>query len=276
LSAQSASAAPAVSWIASYPKSGNTWTRVMLASYLLDRQVASQEELERVSYDLQRLLVHGRLVPLEGPWPPVVKTHFLPRAEILRQYRDVTRKVVYLVRNPRDVIPSSARHLAIKPEMTPEFAQRFIEGRGVPIWKEVNWGTWPESIREWTTPELVARHFPNVEVRIWRYEDMREDTAGCLGQILDFLGLLDAADPDRVTRAVQNSSLERMRAAEAADRTRGMSALRELPRNSFVGEGRRDQSLAETLGQEVEDAYRRLLKEDEEFAALTRRFGYES
>jgi Sulfotransferase domain len=262
-----------ISWIASYPKSGNTWMRVMIASYLSDSALGSRDELDNYVPSIGELMDRGKMLPVNTPGPQIVKTHFLPAADVLRPYEDVTNKVVYIVRNPRDVIHSATRTLSISPEFAGDFAKDFIEHRGVSIWVD-GWGTWPDHVRDWTIPDRLRRHFPRAEVITVRYEDMRSDPAASLLRTLEFLDVAGPVDRQCVDKAVQNSSLERMRMIEDADRRRGLWRFRKPPTGRVVGQGLRNQSL-EGFGADVAAAYEQLMREDAAFLGCLQRFGYE-
>lgn len=265
---------PGITWLASYPKSGNTWTRVLLANYLRDEELTSLDDLNLAVPDLTaNLLNRGRLLPLGEDRPLAVKTHFMPDVEVMQQYREHTGKVIYLVRSPRDVMLSSARHLNIAEGHKADFVKYFIANRGVPQWEESGWGTWPRHVDAWTLPDPLHENFPHADVLVVRYEDLRADPFAELGRMAEFLNLAGGTDPERIRRAVENSTLEKMRAGEMAERTRGVSAFRNPPKNDFIGDGQRRSSLA-AIGDEVEEAYLRLLKEDEEFFRCAERFGY--
>ncbi|MFI6623072.1 sulfotransferase domain-containing protein [Streptomyces sp. NPDC050528] len=264
----------ALAWIASYPKSGNTWARILLASYLRDRQVElrmaqlGRGRLDDAVPDLVNVLRTGTMLPVAQPRPLAVKTHFLPGRNIHDPYRDATTKVIYLVRNPRDVIPSAERMLNVSPDRRTAYAKHFIDNRGVVPWQRMGFGLWTENVLEWTTPERLHQYFPNTELLVLRYEDIKRDTAGSLYKMIDFLGFDSELDSDRVQRAVDNSALDKMRDAERRD-----DSLRHRDRNPFFGQGLSDQSLA-GYGEDIEDAYRRLLREDEEFGSLAGQYGY--
>lgn len=264
---------PAITWIASYPKSGNTWTRALLAQYVLDQRIESLDELEQAAPDLTNLTNAGRLPSTEGDGPLFLKTHFLPDVPLLGEFAQRTSHAIYLVRDPRDVIRSAARHLTIDEAKYAEFAELFLTFQGVPDWELAGWGTWPESVRAWTTPERVTAVFPEAKLLVVRYEDLSAETVATLGRIVAFLGLDDGTDTERLTRAVDNSSIARLREAEEASAGSGLRAMREPPRNAFIGSGHRGQSLAE-LGENVEAAYKNLLALDDDFALYVRQFGY--
>ncbi len=261
-----------LAWLASYPKSGNTWARLLLASYLRDTQVrlrmAELGRFDDAVPDLVSAWRGGRTLLNDRSWPLAVKTHFLPGMSIHRPYREATTKVVYLLRNPRDVIPSAERMLQISPEHRAAYARHFIDNRGFGPWQRLGYGSWTESVLEWTSLERLQRHFPNADVLVLRYEDMKRDTAGALYKMIDFLGFEDEIDPDRVHRAVRNSALDKMREAERSD-----DSVRDLRLRPFFGQGLSDQSLA-GYGADVEEAYRRVWHEDVEFATVAGQYGY--
>jgi len=262
----------ALAWLASYPKSGNTWTRILLASYLRDRQVelrmAQLGRLDDAVPDLVNVLRTGRMLPVDQAQPLTVKTHFLPGLSIHRPYRDATTKVIYLVRDPRDVIPSAERMLHVSPDKRSAYAKHFIDNRGLVPWQRMGYGLWTESVREWTSPERLRQYFPNAELLVVRYEDLKQDTVGSLHKIVDFLGFDSEIDADRLARAVQNSTLDRMRDAERRD-----DSLSHRELKPFFGQGLSGQSLS-GYGEDIEEAYQRLLREDEEFRGLAGQYGY--
>jgi hypothetical protein len=261
-----------LAWLASYPKSGNTWVRLMLLGYLDDEPLDMSRKHDwhgdwsrsSVVADLGEMLNEG------VPWSPrqpgltTLKTHFLPGAEVHRPYRETTGKVLYIVRNPRDVLHSAERHLGVSPQHRAAFARHFIAHRGFEGWRRLGWGSWVESVAAWTSPE---RYFPNAEVCVVRYEDMKGDAAGSLSTIVRFLGLDDQVDDGRIERAVRTSKLDRLR--EHEQRT----SSPHQKQNLFFGQGLSGQSLRD-YGEDVEGSYLRLLDEDPAFADLVKRWGY--
>ena len=238
----------------------------MLACYLTNAPVKSRETLEELVPDIRPLLDSGRILPPDNSRPQIVKTHFLPDVEVMQPYRPHTRKILYLVRNPRDVIISSTRLLEISDAQKGAFAKSFIANRGVPLFQQRAWGKWPQHVLAWTSPANVQKYFPHAKVLIVRYEDLRSDPVGRLQDILGFLDLGAPVDPARVQTAVESSSLKKMRAVQEIEGNRGLGAF-------HIGDGLRGQSLT-VLGQDVEEAYQRLLQEDTDFLRCAQQFGY--
>ncbi|XVV09954.1 sulfotransferase domain-containing protein [Actinoplanes sp. CA-131856] len=261
-----------LAWLASYPKSGNTWVRLMLLSYLEDKPLDTGRPVQwrgrwsknPVVADIADAASKGGMWSPEQPGPVTVKTHFLPGAEVHRPYRDITSKVLYIVRNPRDVLHSAERHLDVSPRHRSAFARHFVAHHGFDGWRRTGWGSWVESVAEWASPE---RHFPGADVRVFRYEDIKADPVASLSAMVGFLGLDDPVDDERVDRAVRNSKLDKMRQQEQRTTTP------EQKKGSFFGQGLSGQSLAD-YGADVEESYLRLLDEDSAFADVAKRWGY--
>lgn len=266
-----------VAWIASYPKSGNTWLRFMLTSYLLNVPVRSVRNVNAVIPIVDGIAGHRSVLAADRQDPLLVKTHQVPGAKAMEPYQPCASKAVYLVRNPRDILLSHIRHAGAQPDGAEarDLATEFIAHQGMPLWREkFEIGSWPENVRDWTTPATVRRYFPGIDVLTVRYEDMRADPEGTLHQILCFLDFGPPVIPQDVHRAVQHNSLENMRALE--DKERSESPGRPFSpfgsRGQFVGQGLHNQSLS-GLGADVEAEFGRLAQ-DPDFAACAQQFGY--
>jgi hypothetical protein len=171
-----------ISWIVSYPKSGNTWLRSMLTAYIDGAPVETLRRLQELIPDIHPMLAQGDVPPWDDGGSHLVKTHFLPDVRILHLYRELSRKAVYVVRNPRDVLLSSLRAMHISHDDTAECRrvakdfiahESFFADRG-----RIGIGSWTENLRMWTSIDILRDSIPNVDVLTVRYEDMRSDPAG--------------------------------------------------------------------------------------------------
>lgn len=257
-------------WLASYPKSGNTWLRFLLYSYLYGAPGASAD-VERRIPDLH----HTGPDKLPAPDPGVLgglqfcKTHLLfgPRHPHVGR----TAGFVYIARHPRDVMISDLNYV----RMTAPDAEKvsdalyvgeFIRHMGSPAWQRLGVGTWPEHVGSWLAG---AARFPHVLVR---YEDLKADPGGHLARVLR----LGGEDPDgpRVAAAVEASSFERMRDLEARERAAGTVgpvfsiSARSLARDRrFMRKGATRETL-EGMGEDVGRAF------DERFREVLGFLGY--
>ena len=182
-------------FLVSFPKSGNTWTRFLLANLMFPDQPATFANIHRLipdptgtsKKDFDNL-----------PRPRIIKSHdcFDPRFP----------KVIYIVRDPRDVVVSQYHyHRRIKKiaDDSPieTFVGRFMAGDTCPH------GSWGQNVITWLATRQDASRF-----LLLRYEDMVADTPRELAKIVAFLG--KTASPAQIAQAVERSSAGRMRKLE--------------------------------------------------------------
>jgi len=204
-------------WLASYPKSGNTWLRFLLYSYLYGAPAASAD-VERRIPDLHATGPQHLPAPDPGVLKGVqfCKTHTLlgPRHPHVAR----TAGFVYIARHPRDVMVSDLNYVRMTAPDADDVSDAFYVGEfirhmGSPAWARLGVGTWPEHVASWLAG---AARFPHVLVR---YEDLKADPGVHLMRVLR-LGGADP-DPSRVAAAVAASSFEKMRDLEARERDAG-------------------------------------------------------
>lgn len=195
--------------LVSYPKCGRTWLRFLLGNalvqtYGIEAPVDDVLELE----------------PLAGqngaPWIRVTHEghpdHLLPREMSRRTFRYLGKPVLFLVRDPRDVVVSlyfqhSRRELRFEGTLS-EFVTGARSGLKTLV---AYYNAWVIR-RTWTGRFMLMK-----------YEDLKRDTLGELRRAADFFEI-PTTDPI-LDEAVQASTFERMRAIEAGQ-TVGSSRLR--------------------------------------------------
>jgi hypothetical protein len=198
-----------VVWIASYPKSGNTWVRFMACNLLFGRQ-ESAASLNTLAPDVHEL---GGALDSSGP-SGLLKTHFAftPRLP----FADRTAAAIYVVRDPADVLASnffyskrSERLAEASQSEFNEYVNLFLRHRGDPRWTLLGMGSWEDNVRSWLNTPV---DFPVLRLR---YEDMVDDPMSACKAIAR---LLRPESPRAdLKQAVENSSFERMRDIERAD-----------------------------------------------------------
>ena len=223
-------------WLASYPKSGNTWFRALLANYFseLDEPVdinamqtgpiasarqVFDEHLGVAASDLTFTEVTHlrpevyRYVSDKLPAKQFTKVHdaFLRSSSGKPVFpAEATHAAVYLIRNPLDVCISYANHnncsidRAIELMNEPEH-QLAPRSGGLPGQLPQRMGTWSNHVTSW----VDQKEFP---VRVVRYEDLKVDPVNTFAAALEFLGL--EIDLGRVELAVEFSSFDRLKRQE--------------------------------------------------------------
>jgi hypothetical protein len=221
-------------WLASYPKSGNTWLRAFLHNYIAepekpydinrlidlsaseadakffrphDVRPASQYSIEAV----QRIrpLVHRELTKLH-PDLVFVKTHnaSLSVHGVPLCTPEVTEGAIYIVRDPRDVAISYSQYTGRSLDQIITFmaksqaANRSTDGQVFELL-----GSWSMHVDSWTRNR-------NPKLLVLRYEDMLENPLGSFGAVIDFLG--EKPEPGRLDRAVEFSAFKSLAGQEAA------------------------------------------------------------
>lgn len=218
-------------WLASYPKSGNTWTRVFLANYFMPPGQAPdinslfrfttadvrQDFFDRVNGGpfVARDFGHWletrprvlRAIAASKPGHHFVKTHCQVRRiaghDLITP--DVTAAAIYVMRNPFDLVLSYARHLGEEVDQTiGRMANRkAINGGDTGIFEVI--GRWDDHIATWVGAPGLQRH-------VMRYEDMVADTEGAFRGLFAFLRA--PVQNGQLRRAIRAASFESLQKQE--------------------------------------------------------------
>jgi Sulfotransferase domain len=181
--------------LASYPKSGNTWSRFLIANLLYPEQHPNWGNIDRL---IPAPEVMTKREFERAPRPRIIRTH--------DAYDPRYQRVINIVRDPRDVALSQYHHhrkrkLIADDHPFESFLPRFLAG-------ETNHhGSWKQNVGSW----LAARNGDSGYLLL-RYEDMLLDTQHELSRICSFLGM--EASPERLSAAVAQSSPQEMRRLE--------------------------------------------------------------
>lgn len=222
-------------WLASYPKSGNTWFRIFLSNLLADRAepvdinaldthvFASRATFDRAlgwetsdltcaEYLETRAAVQDTLAREDDL---VFKVHEAFTHPTTRQplfSRAATRAALYLIRNPLDVAVSFSHHRGKGVDNTIARMNR-LDTEAV-SYTDLNdqqlpqpMGSWSWHVRSWVDE-------PGLPVLTLRYEDMLARPAECFTAACRFAGFPD--DPARIARALEHSRFDKVRAQEQA------------------------------------------------------------
>jgi len=182
---RSAETRPEDVFIVGYPKSGHTWLKFMLADFLfgVDPAACSDALADVLVPDLDSNRFYRRVRE-----PMVFKTHARPQPAL--------RRVIYLLRDGRDVLVSYYHHLKRRPQGGPEWAD-LARGQGDQLY-----GAWHEHVEAWLANPHAA------DFLLVRYEELLADGVGQLRLITDFLG--QPADEIRLAGVLERSRFDRL------------------------------------------------------------------
>lgn len=204
---------PQILWIASYPKSGNTWVRFIVASILAGEVVNSSKRVESLTPDVHK--TNSFKLQNDGA-KLCIKTHWLCRSQ-MRHY-SLTRGAIYVARNPGDVLVSNLNYLNVPKEAWSTSVDTFIALGGVPRWMEKHaFGSWIENVESWLYQQ---QPFP---VHLIRYEDLLANPVKCIRDIGEFLKLpisLELAED--IKRATSFATLKELEISEVRHGTKGL------------------------------------------------------
>jgi hypothetical protein len=186
---------PDDTFIVSYPKSGNTWTRFLIANLVYPEK---SPDFRNINYLLPdpEALSKRRLAALQRP--RIIKTH--------QYFHPAYRKIIFVVRDPRDVAVSLYYfHLKMRDYREGHAMAQHVKG----FVSNVNplYGTWGENVASW-----LATRGNDTNFLLLRYEDMLESPARELQRIADFLHI--EKTPAQLAAAVERSSADNMRKLE--------------------------------------------------------------
>ena len=233
-------------FLTSYPRSGNTWTRFLVGNLVHQNEPVTFLNVERLVPDMYK---HSDRTLRGLPRPRILKSHecFDPRY----------KRIIYLARDPRDVAVSNY-HWEMK---------QWSMGDSYPIevfvrrWMEpVYWarlGCWGDHVTSWLSTRQGREGF-----LLLRYEDMLADPGKEMGKVARLLEI--DATPERLVRAAELSSADRMRRLEKDQgdkwvQTRGTRQDKQFVRKAASGDWRK--ILPAESVQRIEAAWGSIMKE---------------
>jgi hypothetical protein len=221
-------------WLASYPKSGNTWMRAFLHNLFRnpDRPLPleqlgggnlttaetalewyqaldprSPSEWSQEEIDTMRLKVHEAIAAsVQGNIFCKIHGAIFELRGSMTVNLSVSAGAIYIVRNPLDVVLSYAdfQGITVDVAITALGARNFELPRDAGNVSEPL-GSWSQNVESWTGKPSPALH-------VVRYEDLIAKPVATFGSVAKFLGV--AAPRTRLEKAVRHSSFKVLRNQE--------------------------------------------------------------
>ena len=251
-------------WLASYPKSGNTWFRMLVANLLsedgksadindlpergglasarepfddlllIESGLLTHDEIDRLRPRLYEELARGVADnafddPQDAPPVRFVKAHdaytLTPDGEPLLAGARGADGAIVIVRDPRDVAPSLANHNGT----TIDEAVALMNEGNAALGQKSNrqHRQLPQRVPGWSEHVATWLDQTDIPVHLLRYEDMLADTTGVFARALTFAGR--PAPADQIRRAVAGAEFGRLKQQEQE------KGFREAPRRNPGG-----------------------------------------
>ncbi len=220
-------------WIASYPKSGNTWVRAFLSSYYYTEDgVYNPKQLFQI-YDfpnprlMQKEFIEKDIhlywndaqKKFAGKDVIFLKTHnaLLTVDNHSFTTSKTTVGIIYVIRDPRNLITSLKNHMDFKNYeetfkfMTNEYAMTYGDNKNLA--KSSYLSTWRTHYTSWIK-------LNNFNKFIIRYEDMVENPSVTFRKLILYTNKLSGhetkIDEDKFNNAIQTTNFENMKKSEKA------------------------------------------------------------
>ncbi|PLK44742.1 sulfotransferase domain-containing protein [Emticicia sp. TH156] len=259
-------------WLASYPKSGNTWFRLFLSAlankgnldinrlrfqmiyssrdifesvsgidsrYLYDEEakLLQPEVFRKIAVDSTENLyikIHDAFVQANGTTPIVPE--------------DASLCAIYFIRNPLDIVASLANHLN-KPihyalTLLCNKAGFFVPQHG----NLNNRNQFRQYLSDWSSHVQSWTNGPNFPVYVVRYEDMLENPFQVFKQLLIYTGVTEYSD-DAIRAAVEATAFDKLKKQE---NEKGFNEKFSVETPSFFRSGLQGNWVNELSAQEVE------------------------
>lgn len=226
-------------WIASYPKSGNTWMRILLDSALNKNGaevdineinfaesgfLGRQQFDEFLEFDSSYLNIeetrafkkkYFENLSAVSDSDTFIKTHDANIALSDHSYlipENITKLAIYVVRNPLDIVASLANHNGITNDeaiamLLDKGRTEFRSPKGITSNVDQFVSSWGCHVLSWLDSNL-----PFFSVR---YEDMLQNPEGTLSQVCHLLG--KDISKETIRNAVDNNSFEVLKEKEVKE-----------------------------------------------------------
>jgi len=225
-------------WLASYPKSGNTLLRSMLSSYYFSKDgkfefkllknihqfpnislfknlnINTDDELECVKNYIK---VQQIINKQDGNKLRFLKTHSSLNDINGYNFTDLNNSlgVIYIVRDPRNIVRSFANHSQISPEEAKQnlLNVKILGGKNDPVNKTtVHIGSWSSNFKSWKEFKKVNKYL------LIKFEDLISQPEHIFRLILNFVHELTKTQPDiddaKLKNTIKTTNFEYLRKLE--------------------------------------------------------------
>ena len=227
-------------WIASYPKSGNTWLKLFLSAYM-------GNHVDPKTFDINKMMIPFSLFPTNS----LIKKFDIDCSNFnnlskkwisMQEYLNLMNKIIflkthnamctingnsftnsqqslggiYLVRDPRDIVVSYSDHLQkTYKDVTQTLFQSNTFEEGIIDDKKFNFtllGSWSDHYNSW-------KNYRGVKILIIKYEDLVNNTFLTFEKIIKYLNSITqvSVNKDKIYECIQITKFENLKNLEIKD-----------------------------------------------------------
>ena len=224
-------------WIASYPKSGNTWLRVLISSYYYsEKGIFNQSSLPNISQfpqekyfksfkydprvvtDTVKFWISAQEIINKDKKFKFFKTHNVLGAINNSKFTDKKNTIgcIYVVRDPRNVLTSLQNHYEMSKEESLNFMlneNKFIYDHSVKNdYSNFQFiSSWEKNYQSWINQK-------NFSVITIKYEDLINDTLETFKKVIEYIELItksrEGYNDKKAENSIQSTSFEKMKNME--------------------------------------------------------------
>ena len=277
-------------WLASYPKSGNTLVRAMLSSYFFSKDGKFNFELIKNIKQFPYIGIFEKLGINIKDEKEIVK-NYIKAQESINQKNSIqflkthsylfninnnpftdlnnTLGVIYIVRDPRNVVTSYAHHNSISVEDSVERLTHSIEYGGnvdsdhISDRSKVYMGSWSSNYNSWKSFDTIGKYL------LIKYEDIILNKEKTLLEILNFIyrlkGINFSVDKKKIENVISSTNFDKMKDLEKKE---GFIEAKVNPKTGrkipFFNLGSKNiwkNNLDETIKNKIENSFKKEMSE---------------
>jgi aryl sulfotransferase len=257
-----------INWLASYPKSGNTWMRIFFINLLHPNLKTSINQLQYIRHSASRALFDSysdipssdlTSLEIEQMRPEIYEAmaksaqdqFFLKIHDVYKKdekshsiiSQEASKAIIYLVRNPLDLALSFSKFKTVSIDQIIEEMEREDntlskdDQRSLKVQLPQTLSTWNHHVKSWTQQS-------DIPILIVKYEDLLKEPFYQFKKVVQFLGFNYSDNEIKV--AVQKSNFETLKNQESVLGFREKYSSTEVFfRSGVAGEGEKKLSLSQ-------------------------------